>query len=74
MPADGVELVSRVMGTDVPWQLGIDTVWGAFFFFFFPSSFTSICNPWVYDRLGSLRTRCDLVFTSYSTISALSCR
>ena len=42
---------------------------------FFPSSFTSnICNPLGYGRLRSLRTRCNLVFTPSSTISALSCR
>ena len=47
------------------------TNWASVFFFsFFSSSFTSICNPLGYDRLGSLRTRCHLVFTPYSTISA----
>ena len=40
-------------------------------YFFFSLNFTSICNSLGYDKFELLHILFNLVFTSYSTISAL---
>ena len=56
-------VVNGVYSMECTWWSVLYSVECTFFFLFPPSSFTSICNPLGYDRLGSLRILCNRVFT-----------